>query len=141
MAALKTLALCVAGAGFAAAKELLGSHAAFPLVPPSAYGGNTFTYMSVKSPEALNLDGARHWFGALAGMRPIFITSPALAAGSRYGIAVCLSASSKASWTFSTDGGGWCCECAWAGACRVRFPHILPCFSPQTTRSSATSAR
>ena len=40
--------------------------------------------MSVLDPNALNLDG------------------------SRYGIAVCLSSSSKANWTFSTDGGGWC---------------------------------
>jgi len=40
--------------------------------------------MSVPDPGALNLD----W--------------------SRYGIAVCLSTVSKANWTFSADGGGWC---------------------------------
>ena len=45
--------------------------------------GVHFTYMSVKDPEALNLDG------------------------SIYGIAVCLSNVSKANWTFSADGGGW----------------------------------
>ena len=42
--------------------------------------------MSVPDPEALNLDG------------------------SQYGIAVCLSTVSQANWTFSADGGGWCCE-------------------------------
>ena len=61
----------------------LGAHAAFPVQPAKA-GGPTYTYMSVKSADALNLDG------------------------SRYGIAVCLSTVSKASWVFSTDGGGWC---------------------------------
>lgn len=61
----------------------LGQHAGFP-VKAALPGGPTFAYMSVPDPEALNLDG------------------------SRYGIAVCLSTVSKANWTFSADGGGWC---------------------------------
>ena len=51
------------------------------MVPPSQTGGKTFTYMSVTDPLAVNLDG------------------------SIYGIAVCLSQTSKANWTFSA--GGW----------------------------------
>ena len=62
--------------------ELLGSHAGFEITAPTAGAPNTYKYMSVPDPEALNLDG------------------------SRYGIAVCLSSNSKANWTFSADGGG-----------------------------------
>jgi len=58
----------------------LGAHAGFP-VTRALPGATTYTYMSVEDPNALNLDG------------------------SRYGIAVCLSTTSKANWTFSTDGG------------------------------------
>jgi hypothetical protein len=59
------------------------AHAGFPIQQAKA-GQNTFTYLSVADPEALNLDG------------------------SRYGIAVCLSPTDTDNWTFSTDGGGWC---------------------------------
>lgn len=59
------------------------SHAGFP-IKAARPGDSVWTYISVSDPEALNLDG------------------------SRYGIAVCLSKTSNASWTFSTDGGGWC---------------------------------
>jgi hypothetical protein len=61
----------------------LGAHAGFP-VERARPGGVAYTYMSVADESALNLDG------------------------SRYGIAVCLSTVSKANWTFSADGGGWC---------------------------------
>ena len=61
----------------------LGAHAGFPVIP-RAEAPASYTYMSVRDPEAKNLDG------------------------SVYGIAVCLSTVSKANWTFSTDGGGWC---------------------------------
>ena len=70
-------------AGLCSSTEILGQHAGFP-IKPAQVGKKTYTYMSVEDPEALNLDG------------------------SRYGIAVCLSPTSKANWTFSTDGGGWC---------------------------------
>ena len=63
--------------------NLLGSHEGFPVELVKA-GAPSYTYISVKDPNALNLDG------------------------SIYGIAVCLSSlGSKANWTFSTDGGGW----------------------------------
>ena len=64
---------------------ILGATPAFP-VEPSRGAGPTYTYLSVNDPEAVNLDG------------------------SRYGIAVCINKASNASWQFSTDGGGWCCE-------------------------------
>jgi len=66
------------------ASESLSIFPDMEIESPAKFGGKSFTYMSVENPAALNLDG------------------------SRYGIAVCLSSTSKANWTFSTDGGGWC---------------------------------
>ena len=79
------LALCCLAVSLSsgAGSEILSSHAGFP-IQAAKPGQNTFTYMSVLDPEALNLDG------------------------SRYGIAVCLSPTSTDWWTFSADGGGWC---------------------------------
>ena len=91
-ALLLVAAATVVEPGHAWTPGVLGAHAGFP-VEPAANGGLTWTYMSVADPEALNLDG------------------------SRYGIAVCLSKVSNASWTFSTDGGGWCCELLDVGVC------------------------
>ena len=71
-----------ASLAIASGLELLGSHAGFEIMAPTAGAPSTYKYMSVPDPEALNLDG------------------------SRYGIAVCLSSNSKANWTFSADGGG-----------------------------------
>lgn len=80
---LATSAAAVASAFEALGWNELGAHAGFP-VERARPGGVSYTYMSVADEGALNLDG------------------------SRYGIAVCLSTVSKANWTFSTDGGGWC---------------------------------
>lgn len=80
MLAYVTLAVAAAAAPISishADELLLGAHAGFP-VERAAPGALTYTYMSVENPAALNLDG------------------------SRYGIAVCLSKTSKANWTFST---------------------------------------
>ena len=83
MMRLTALALSAIGASALVEKVLpLGAHSGFP-VERALPGAPTYTYMSVRDPEALNLDG------------------------SIYGIAVCLSTVSKANWTFSTDGGGW----------------------------------
>ena len=81
---LATSAAAVASAFEALGWNELGAHAGFSLVERARPGGVSYTYMSVADEGALNLDG------------------------SRYGIAVCLSTVSKANWTFSTDGGGWC---------------------------------
>ena len=59
--------LLAASAAARSAESLLGSHAGFPVVPVSAEAPASYTYMSVRDPEAKNLDG------------------------SVYGIAVCLS--------------------------------------------------
>ena len=84
MARLSLLASAVAAVASARGYDAsLGAHAGFPVERAKA-GAPTYTYMSVADPYALNLDG------------------------SRYGIAVCLSSTSKANWTFSADGGGWC---------------------------------
>jgi hypothetical protein len=96
---LPTLLAAAAVLGASALSDL-GAHAGFP-VERALPGAQTFTYMSVEDPNALNLDG------------------------SRYGIAVCLSTVSKANWTFSTDGGGWWCVCGRiirGGAGSVRGP-------------------
>jgi hypothetical protein len=53
------------------------------MVSPTQTGGKSYTYMSVTDPLAVNLDG------------------------SIYGIAVCLSATSKANWTFSAGEGAF----------------------------------
>jgi hypothetical protein len=74
------VAAALLAATVAAAPEITTT---LEIIPPSKFGGNTYTYMSVTNPEAINLDG------------------------SIYGIAVCLSKTSKANWTFSADGGGW----------------------------------
>jgi hypothetical protein len=96
------------------------------VVPPSKYGGNSYTYMSVLNPEALNLDG------------------------SIYGIAVCLSKSSKANWTFSADGGGWVREDVAPSVCIIKLyfsalKPLLCCMWPlpcsATTKRNATLAR
>jgi hypothetical protein len=59
----------------------VGIESPIALRHPNETAGKTFTYASVEDPTALNLDG------------------------SIYGIAYCLSPTSKANWSFSADGG------------------------------------
>jgi hypothetical protein len=74
----RSLALLLAGALATAGADI---EAPLVLRTPAETAGKTYTYQSVADPAALNLDG------------------------SIYGIAYCLSSTSKANWTFSTDGG------------------------------------
>ena len=82
----RSLALALALAATVRAAEI---ESPIALRLPSETAGNTYTYSSVDDPTALNLDG------------------------SIYGIAYCLSPTSKANWSFSADGG-----CVRARRCR-----------------------
>ena len=98
----------------------LGAHAGFPVIP-RAEAPASYTYMSVRDPEAKNLDG------------------------SVYGIAVCLSTVSKANWTFSADGGGWCYDelefVSRASRAAPQAQPLQPATQPRPHNSGATSAR
>jgi len=113
-------ALVASAAALNSAENALGSHAGFPVQPARA-GGTTYTYMTVPDPNALNLDG------------------------SRYGIAVCLSTVSKANWTFSADGGGWCYDelefVSRASRAAPQAQPLQPATQPRPHNSGATSAR
>ncbi len=84
MAAARSLALALA-LTTASVSAGVGIESPIALRHPNETAGNTYTYASVEDPSALNLDG------------------------SIYGIAYCLSPTSKANWSFSADGG---CVCA-----------------------------
>ena len=91
----------------------LGAHAGFP-VERALPGAPTYTYLSVNSPDALNLDG------------------------SRYGIAVCLSTVSNSSWQFSTDGGGWCYDELFFLSVRLRRSGAIKRGPPRRLQWAAT---
>ena len=121
MARLSLLASAVAAVASARGYDAsLGAHAGFPVERAKA-GAPTYTYMSVADPYALNLDG------------------------SRYGIAVCLSSTSKANWTFSADGGGWCCALCSSAArgalCSPPLPRAATAVAPPARRPSLRACR